>query len=260
MTAQSDNNEKSMIRTVVIEDEEHSRNMLLQMLREHCPQITVVAEAHSVKTGLAVISEQKPQIVFLDIELQSETSFDILEKLPEINFELIFTTAFDHYALRAIKFCAIDYLLKPIDLTELQIAVAKAEIRLNREHINKNLEALLGNIKTGSQDNHKIALPTLEGLLFVKVSDIIYCESKGPYTRFFLKQPDKILTSQHLKEYEELLRDYGFFRIHKSYLVNLQEIQKYLRGDGGQLIMSNGASLNVSKQRKEEFMNIYSRS
>jgi len=150
-------------------------------------------------------------------------------------------------------------LLKPIDLNELLIAVARAEKRLNHEYLNKNLEALLNNLKTGSQNSHKIALPTLEGLLFVSVSDIIYCESSGPYTRFFLKQPDKIMTSTHLKEYEELLTAYSFFRIHKSYLVNLQEIQKYVRGEGGQLIMSNGAALTVSKQRKENFLQIYSR-
>jgi len=247
-----------MIRTVVIEDEEHSRTMLRELLREHCRQLSVVGEADSVKTGLEVIVEQKPQLVFLDIELQSETSFEILEKLPEINFELIFTTAFDHYALKAIKFCAIDYLLKPIDLSELLIAVAKAEKRLSHEYLNKNLETLLNNLKTGSQNNHRIALPTLEGLLFVNVSDIIYCESSGPYTKFFLKQPNKIVTSKHLKEYEDLLGGYNFFRIHKSYLVNLQEIQKYVRGDGGQIIMSNGAALAIAKQRKEDFMNIYS--
>lgn len=247
-----------MIRTVVIEDEEHSRKMLLAMLHEHCRQINVVAEADSVKTGLAAIAEQKPQLVFLDIELQSETSFEILERLPEINFELVFTTAFDHYALKAIKFCAIDYLLKPIDLNELQVAVSKAEKRLNREYLNKNLEALLNNIKSGSQNNHRIALSTLEGLLFVSVSDIIYCESSGPYTHFIFKQAAKIVTSKHLKEYEDLLNGYDFFRIHKSFLVNLQEIKKYIRGEGGQLIMSNGAALPVSKQRKEGFLNIYS--
>jgi len=248
-----------MIRTVVIEDEKHSRTLLMELLHEHCKQVNVVAEADSVKSGLTAIAEEKPELVFLDIELQSETSFEILEKLPEINFELVFTTAFDHYALKAIKFCAIDYLLKPIDLNDLLIAVAKAEKRLNHEYLNKNLEALLNNIKTGSQNNHRIALPTLEGLIFVSVSDIIYCESSGPYTRFFLKQPNKIVTSKHLKEYEDLLSGYNFFRIHKSYLVNLQEIQKYIRGDGGQLIMSNGAALTVSKQRKEKFLQIYSR-
>ena len=247
-----------MIQAVVIEDEEYSRTMLLRLLHEHCSQIHVVAEADSVETGLTAIIEKRPQLVFLDIELQSETAFEILERLPEINFELIFTTAFDHYALKAIKFCAIDYLLKPIDLNELLIAVAKAEKRLNHEHLNRNLEALLNNLKTGSQNNHRIALSTLEGLLFVKVSDIIYCESSGPYTQFFLKQSEKILTSKHLKEYEDLLRGYNFFRIHKSYLVNLHEIKKYVRGEGGQLIMSNGAALAVSKQRKEEFMTIYS--
>ncbi|HEU5167112.1 MAG TPA: LytTR family DNA-binding domain-containing protein [Chitinophagaceae bacterium] len=246
-----------MIRTVVIEDEEHSRKMLMEMLHEHCRTITVTASADSVKTGLTAIAEQKPELVFLDIELQSETSFEILEKLPEINFELVFTTAFDHYALKAIKFCAIDYLLKPIDLKELQIAVEKAEKRLNRQYLNKNLEVLLHNIKSGSQNNHKIALSTLEGLLFVNVSDIIYCESSGPYTHFVLKQANKIVTSKHLKEYENLLSGYDFFRIHKSYLINLREIQKYIRGEGGQLIMSNGAALSVSKQRKEDFLNIY---
>jgi len=247
-----------MIRTVVIEDEEHSRRMLIEMLHENCKAINVVASADSVKTGLTSITEQKPELVFLDIELQSETSFEILESLPEINFELVFTTAFDHYALKAIKFCAIDYLLKPIDLNELRIAVAKAEKRLNREHLNKNLEVLLNNLKSSSQHNHRIALSTLEGLLFVNVKDIIYCESSGPYTKFIFKEGDKIVTSKHLKEYEDLLCGYEFFRIHKSYLVNLQEIKKYVRGDGGQLIMSDNTALPVSKQRKEGFLQIYS--
>jgi two-component system, LytTR family, response regulator len=247
-----------VIRAVVIEDEEFSRTMLLRLLHEHCRQINVIADADSVKTGLTAIAEQKPQLVFLDIELQSETAFEILEKLPEINFELIFTTAFDSYALKAIKFCAIDYLLKPIDLNELLIAVGKAEKRLNHQYLNQNLEALLNNLKSGSLNNHRIALPTLEGLLFVSVSDIIYCESSGPYTKFILKQTDKILTSRHLKEYEDLLSGYNFFRIHKSYLVNVQEIKKYIRGEGGQLIMSNGAALSVSKRRKENFLQIYS--
>jgi two-component system LytT family response regulator len=247
-----------MIRTVVIEDEEHSRKMLKAMLREHCRQLNVVGDADSVKTGLAAIVEERPELVFLDIELQSETSFEILERLPEINFELVFTTAFDHYALKAIKFCAIDYLLKPIDLNELKIAVSKAEKRLNREYLNKNLEVLLNNIRSSSQNNHRIALSTMEGLLFVNVNDIIYCESSGPYTHFIFKHAEKIVTSKHLKEYEDLLSGYDFFRIHKSYLVNLHEIKKYIRGEGGQLIMSNGASLSVSKQRKEGFLNIYS--
>jgi len=247
-----------MITTVIIEDEGHSRNMLLEMLHENCMQINVVGEADSVKTGLAAIAEHRPQLVFLDIELKSETSFQILEQVPKINFELIFTTAFDHNALNAIKICAIDYLLKPIDLNELRIVVAKAEKRINREYLNKNLEVLLNNIKTSSQYKHRIALPAPEGLLFVNVSDIIYCESDGPYTKFIFKQADKIVTSKHLKEYEDLLSGYDFFRIHKSSLVNLQEIQKYIRGDGGQLIMSNGVTLNVSKQRKEDFLNIYS--
>jgi two-component system LytT family response regulator len=147
-----------MIPTVVIEDEVHSRKMLLEMLHENCRQINVVGEAYSVETGLAAIAEHRPQLVFLDIELKSETSFQILEQVPKINFELIFTTAFDHYALNAIKICAIDYLLKPIDLNELRIVIAKVEKRINRAYLNSNLEVLLTNIKTGSQNNHRIAL------------------------------------------------------------------------------------------------------
>ena len=247
-----------MISTVVIEDEGHSRKMLVEMLHENCMQINVVGEAESVKTGLAAIAEQRPQLVFLDIELKSETSFQILEQVPKINFELIFTTAFDHYALNAIKICAIDYLLKPIDLNELRVVVAKAEKRINRVSLNKNLEVLLTNIKTTSQYSHRIALSAPEGLVFVNVSDIIYCESDGTYTKFIFKHADKIVTSIHLKEYEDLLSGYDFFRIHKSSLVNLQEIQKYIRGDGGQLIMSNGVILSLSKQRKEDFLHIYS--
>jgi two-component system LytT family response regulator len=143
-------------------------------------------------------------------------------------------------------------------LKELQVAVAKADKRLNREYLNKNLEVLVNNLKSGSQNNHRIALSTLESLLFVNVSDIVYCESSGPYTHFIFKHADKIITSKHLKEYEDLLSGYDFFRIHKSYLVNLHEIKKYIRGDGGQLIMSNGDALSVSKQRKVGFLNIYS--
>ncbi len=247
-----------MIPTVVIEDEGHSRKMLLEMLHENCMQVNVVGEADSVKTGLAAIAEHRPQLVFLDIELKSETSFQILEQVPNINFELIFTTAFDHYALNAIKICAIDYLLKPIDLNELRIVVAKVEKRIRRAYLNKNLEVLVTNLKTSSQNNHRIALSAPQGLLFVNVSDIIYCESDGLNTKFIFKQADKIITSKHLKEYEDLLSGYDFFRIHKSSLVNLQEIRKYIRGDGGQLIMSNGVTLSVSKQRKEDFLHIYS--
>ncbi|MFI5172703.1 MAG: LytR/AlgR family response regulator transcription factor [Chitinophagales bacterium] len=246
-----------MIDAIIIEDEERSRKMLLSLLKEHCPQIRVISEADSVQTGLEAIVENQPQLVFLDIELKSETSFEILEKLPGIHFELIFTTAFDHYALKAIKFCAIDYLLKPIDLNELQIAIAKAEIRISEKHFNKNLEAMIENFRSSSQQHHKIALSTLEGLLFVKVGDIIYCKSDGPYTTFFLKDQENVVTSKHLKEYEELLQDYNFLRIHKSYLVNLDEIKKYIRGEGGQLIMSNGDVVYVSKQRKEEFLKKY---
>ena len=248
-----------MIRTVVIEDEEHSRKLLLTMLREHCQAIAVVASADSVRTGLIAITDQKPDLVFMDSELYSESCFEILERLPEINFELVFTSASDHCAMKAIKFCAIDYLLKPIDLDELRVAVAKVEKRVHREYFNRSVEVLLNNLKSGSQNNHRVALSTLEGLLFVNVSDILYCESNGPYTSFIFKHATRVVTSKNLKEYEDLLAGYDFFRIHKSYLVNLQEIRRYIRGEGGQLIMTDGTAVPVSKQRKEAFLHFYDR-
>jgi two-component system LytT family response regulator len=248
-----------MIKAVIIEDEEKGRQYLENLINDIGTQISLVGAADSVSSGLELIKAQKPDVVFLDIQMHSETGFDLLERLPSIDFEIIFTTAYEHYALKAIKFCAIDYLLKPIDTQELRAAIDKVEKRRSKDNLSKNFEVLLQNIKNTNTEHHQIALATNDGLVFVRVNNIIYCESDGPYTTFYLKESDKLVTSKNLKEYEDLLVDHNFFRIHKSYLINMGEIKRYIRGDGGQVIMSNTKALDVSKRKKETFLSLLSK-
>ena len=194
-----------------------------------------------------------PDVVFLDIQLQRETGFDLLTKLKEINFEVIFTTAYTEYAIKAFKFSAIDYLLKPIDIEELKKAVARVEKRVSN-NITGRLTQLVQNLKQGSSENYKIALPTLDGLVFVKINDILYCEASSNYTQIFTSE-EKYLVSKTLKEYDDLLSDHNFFRIHNSYLININSIKKYVKGDGGYVVLNNNTSLDVSKRKKEAFLN-----
>lgn len=246
----------NMIRAIIVEDEKRSAMLLDKLLKEFCPQVEVIAICHEVSVAYEKINSSNPDLVFLDIEMQSETGFDLLKKFNEIQFSVIFTTAYEKYALRAIKFSAIDYLLKAIDVEELKQAVSKVEKQRQKNSLQSNLEVLLHNLQNKNNDLQKIALSTAEGLHLINVADIIYCESDGPYTTFNLKNAKPIVISKHLKEYEELLMPFKFFRIHNSYLINLREIKKYVRGDGGQVEMNGGQFLNVSKSRKDDLMHI----
>ncbi len=242
-----------MMRAVIIDDELRSRESLDILVKENCPNVQVIALAESVETGVAAIKEHKPDLIFLDIELQDGTGFDLLEKSAAADFHVIFTTAFENYALKALKISAVDYLLKPINAEELVQAVNKAKDLRSKKDTNKNFELLLQNLQSNS-GKHKIALPTSEGLTFINVSDIIRCQADGSYTHFFFKDKKKILVSKKIKEYEELLSPYNFVRVHHSHLVNLDEVTKYVRGDGGYVVMSDGETVYVSKRKKEDFM------
>ena len=247
-----------MIRTLIVEDEKRSARLLEKLLNEFCENIEVAGISYNVPDAYEKVINLKPELVFLDIEMQSETGFDLLKKFSEINFAIIFTTAYEKYALRAIKFSAIDYLLKPIDVADLTLAVSKVEQYQKKNLLKSNLDVLLHNFQNKNNDLQKIALSTSEGLHLISVTDINYCESDGPYTTFYLKNAKPIIVSKHLKEYEELLTPFNFFRIHNSYLINLREIKKYVRGDGGQVEMNDGTLLNVSKSRKDDLVNIIS--
>ncbi len=248
-----------MINTIIVEDETRSRLLLKDMLKDNFPEICVLAEAEDVNTAKQAIETVRPQLVFMDIELKNGNSIDMLNQIGNIDFEIIFTTAFDSYALKAFKFCAIDYLLKPIGLEEFKDAVKRAQKRIEKNAVVGYLDVMMQNMKNTNFAEHQIALPTTEGLMFVKVNDILYCEGDGAYTHVILRNQKKIMTSRYLKEFETMLAEYHFCRIHHSHLINLNEIQKYVRGEGGYVIMNDGVMLDVAKRKKEFFLNSFSR-
>lgn len=239
-----------MITAIIVDDEPDCSEILATLLERYCPQVKVLEICYNGEKGLKAIRDEKPQLVFLDIEMPQMNGFELLEKLQPINFKLIFTTSYDQYAIKAIKFSALDYLLKPIDREELQQAVKKA-IEALQVPIPQQFEVLLQKIKSSASPNQKIALPTLEGLQLVSVDEIISCESDRNYTYIYMKSKVKLTISRSLKEIEEMLEDYSFLRVHHSYIVNLNEISKYIRGEGGYLIMSDGSNVDVSRSRKE---------
>ena len=242
-----------MIKCIVIDDEIKSCESLRILIEEFCENAEVVAQCQNVNDGINAIESLKPDVVFLDIQLQRETGFDLLSRIKTIEFELIFTTAHAEYAVKAFKFSAIDYLLKPVNIDELRNALDKVSKKLNH-NISERLEQLIYNLKPAAIQKYKLALPTNDGLVFVKVEDIIYCEADSNYTQIHLINEKKYLVSRTLKEYEEMLTDQDFFRIHNSFLINLNLIKNYIRGEGGYVVMSNGKSLDVSKRKKESFL------
>jgi two-component system, LytTR family, response regulator len=242
-----------MIRSVIVDDELKSRESLKKILLSFCDNVEVLATCQSVTEGLEVINQLKPDVVFLDVQMQGETGFDLLEKIPTIDFDVIFTTAHSEYAIKAIKFSAIDYLLKPIDVEELQKALEKVRQKQNGS-ILERMQQLLQNIKSPTTDNYKLALPTTEGLTFIKVNDVLYLKASGNYTEIFMRDGQKYLVSRHLKEYDDLLTEQNFFRVHHSSLINLNYIKNYVRGDGGYVVMTDNASLDVSRRKKDAFL------
>ncbi|MCC5927704.1 MAG: response regulator transcription factor [Cyclobacteriaceae bacterium] len=245
-----------MIRAILVDDEYKSRENLKMILEEYCPDVQVTGQAGSVTEAIELISSEKPELVFLDIQMKMETGFDLLESIDSINFDIIFVTAYAEFALRAIKFSAVDYVLKPVDIAEFQVAVNKVIKRRSKDQKSDSgkLEILLNNLKSDVSDNYKIALPTANGLVFVKLKNIIYLEAESNYTNFHFSDGTKIMVSRTLKEYDEMLSNSGFFRIHKSYLININEIREYVRGEGGYVIMNNNVALDVSKRKKEPFL------
>ncbi len=239
-----------MITAIIVDDEPDCCESMAMLLERYCPEVKVLDICYSAETALQSIKEHAPEILFLDIEMPFMNGFELLEKLGKINFDLIFTTSYDQYAIKAIRFSALDYLLKPIDRTELQKAVQKAAQR-NQHPLPQQLEMLLQKLKNSTISIKKIAIPTMEGFQLLTAESIISCQSEGNYTHLFLKDKRKITASRNLKEVEELLEDYAFIRIHHSHIVNINEVEKYIKGEGGYLMMSDGSTINVSKSRKE---------
>jgi two-component system, LytTR family, response regulator len=240
-----------MINAVLIDDEIHCLDTLEILLRQYCPEVRVCDRCHSGSAGLAAIKKFQPELVFLDIEMPAMNGFELLEQLSSIPFAVIFTTSYDQYAIKAIRFSALDYLLKPIDPKEL-IAATKKVLSQNKLPGNEQLQMLLNKVRRKEGAISKIAVPTFEGYELIPADQVLRCEASDNYTHIYLKNKTRIIASRSLKDMEEQLQDFAcFIRVHHSFIVNLNEVTKYVRGEGGYLIMNDGSTVNVSRSRKE---------
>lgn len=245
-----------MVRALIIDDEKHCCDSLQWQLKKYCPEIEIIAVSNNAEKGLQQIHHHQPQLIFLDVEMPGMSGFEMLESLTQINFDIIFTTAFDQYAIRAIKFGALDYLIKPIDKDELIEAINKFLNSTQRDSL-KQLSALLTHIrKSNDLSFQKIALPTLHGYELVPLNNIIFCESSSNYTDIHLNNGQHMLISRTLKDIEDLLDMQPFFRVHNSYVVNLQYAVRYIKGEGGHLVLNNDVSIPVSRNKKEELLKL----
>ncbi|PCJ87311.1 MAG: DNA-binding response regulator [Flavobacteriales bacterium] len=243
-----------MLTALIIDDEQKARSNLENLLKDYCPNVEVAAKAGTVSEAMNAIGIYQPDFIFLDVRMQGETGFDLLKQIDNPSFDVIFTTAYNEYALKAFRFCAVDYLLKPLNIDELKEAVKKVEEKHSSQFKKERLELFLQGLKDSGNAFSKIALPTMEGLNFVKIQDIIRCESDENYTNFHLTTDEKILVSKTIKYFDELLQDHNFFRTHRSHLINLNHIKKYVKGDGGYAIMSDGCQVVVSRRKKDDFL------
>ena len=243
-----------MIRTIIIEDQEDSRKILSDMLREHFKDITVLAECSNNAEAKTAIENLHPDLVISDVELGNETVFTMLQQLSDVDFEILFTTGYDKYAIQAIKFAALDYLVKPFTEEDLAAALSQYRQRQLKKQNTQQFEALFHNMKLFQSDLKKIALPTFSGLTVFPVKDIIHCQAEVNYTQFFFTAGRKLLVIKTLKEYEELLNECNFIRVHKSHLINMHHVKNYTRGEGGTVTMSDGTVVDVSRRKKDEFL------
>jgi two-component system LytT family response regulator len=243
-----------MYNAIIIDDERKSSESLEWQIGNYCPSLKVVAIANSAEAGIEAIKKYKPDLIFLDIEMPNMNGFELLEQLNPIHFEIIFTTAHNEFAMKAFKVNALDYLLKPVDATELKNAVEKFEQKMIRNNqLNESKSALPFHRK-------RLAITTTESLIFVEPDTILYCESNSNYTNFYLAEnKKKMLVAKTLKDIEVILVNYGFFRIHNSHLVNMTHVKEFVRGSGGYVIMTDGSSLTVSRSRRDEFFNLFSK-
>ncbi|CAN5382772.1 LytTR family DNA-binding domain-containing protein [soil metagenome] len=247
------------MKVLVIDNEENIRKGLVCQLKKITAFVSEVYEANSVASGIAAIKQIQPDIVFLDVEMDDGTGFDLVKKLDQILFQLIFITAYDKYAVTAFKLSAIDFLLKPIDEDELIISLQKATKEIQSKNISKQLEVLKSSLLELKSQDQKIVLQDNKSMYFVKISDIFNCEAEGSYTTFYLSDDVKIVVSKSLKEYETLLEPHGFIRTHHSHLVNIKKITRFDKAEGGIIILENTREIPVSQRKKEEVLEIISK-
>jgi two-component system, LytTR family, response regulator len=241
-----------MMRSLIIDDEPGNIDTLRDLLKNNCRNIEVVGSALNTAEALGLINQLKPDLIFLDIQMPGQTGFDLLKQFSRYGFEIIFVTAYDQYGIQAIKFSAIDYLLKPVQIEEVKSAVEKVQKKIDQKKDNLLLANLLDYLKDKeNKDKHKLALPTSRETIFVSPDKIVRCESSNSYTVFFFDDRKKLTVSRPIYEYEELLKEYGFIRCHQSHLVNLNYISSWRKEDGGQLILEDGSTIPVSRSKRD---------
>ena len=245
-----------MLKAVLIDDEKNALEMLEWQLHTYCPQVEVSAICMNADKGIAAIQQHKPQLVFLDIEMPKKNGFEVVQAFPQPFFDVIFTTAYNQFALKAFRFAALDYLLKPIDADDLVVAVSRYEKKMLHGNFKQQLDILMQQYNQPNALPDKISFATQQAIHFINPANIVYCESASNYTTLHFIDKSKMVVSKTLKEVEETLVHYHFYRIHHSYIINLKHVNRYVKMDGGSIEMTDGAQLPISRQRKEELMKV----
>ena len=247
------------ISSIIIDDEPNNIQNLTTILQTYCHDIHIVAIAYNADDGIAAIKQHDPELVFLDIQMPVRSGFDVLTDFPNAGFEVIFITAYDQYGIRAIKFSALDYLLKPVDITELKLAVEKARQKIAVKNRDQKLENLIEYIKRGKNDVPKIALPTMSEIRYMKIDEIVRCEASDNYTTYYITTGERILVCKTLKEFVELLQPHDFIRTHQSHLANIHFVKSYLREDGGALLMKDLVKIPISRHNRDSVKDAFKR-
>jgi two-component system LytT family response regulator len=245
-----------IIQAIIIDDENDGREALRIALERYFPDINVKRICESPDQGIEAIKTAKPDLVFLDVQMPHLSGFDLLKKVSPFDFEVIFVTAHDQYAIKAIRFSALDYLLKPVDIDDLRAAIQKVKERLEHKNTSQQYQSVLHNAQQNSGKIDRLAVPTQDGIEFFHTADIVYCEAQGSYTNILLKGKIKALVSRNLKDFENLLSDSGFCRVHHSFLINMSHVRKYVKGEGGYVVMTDDHYVDVSRRKKDEFLKL----
>jgi two-component system LytT family response regulator len=241
------------MRAIIIDDEKKGREILKSLIETYCKEVEIVAQASSAQEGYELVQKHEPDLVFLDVEMPNGDGFALLERFEKIKFQIVFTTAFDDYAIKAIKFHALDYLLKPIDIDELRITVENVKKAIHDKQAAPNrYTAFVQSRKT--ENSGKLALPIKDGIIYLSISEIVRVESDGAYSLFYTDSGKKHLSSKNLGEYEEILPAFGFFRVHRSHIVNVKMVKKFIRGDGNFIEMEDGSRVEIARRKKDEFL------
>ena len=245
-----------MIRTLLIDDEAHVRRTLSSLIAHFCPNVLIVGEADGILSGITAIRRHNPELVLLDIKMKDGSGFDLLRRIDPVDFKVIFITAFEQFAVQAFKFSAIDFILKPVDPEDLVQAIARTE-RMVQAEMALRLKALEDNLSSPDARNRKIIVKTHDNIYVVNQRDILFCEADKNYTTIHMKAGTSIVSSKLLKDFEDILSGQGFYRIHKSYLVNLSKIERFEKGDGGSVVLSGGRKVPVASRKREQLLELF---